>query len=232
MIMNKNFKYYVAAWTVLVIIFNVIVFVTPAAFGTSKFDGTFWSGYVLIVFALIGQLVCAYFAFKVKSKEQFFLKLPLITISYSSLILSFVVGTAFAFIPNIPNWVGIILCTLILGFTAISVIKASAAADLVNETGTCEKKKMAFIRAKTIESENLMARAQDEDTKTMCNKVYEALRYSDPMSSETLLDVETEISKEFAAFASAVKNGENVSELAENLLALICDRNRMCKALK
>lgn len=230
--MNKNFKYYIVAWTVLVIIFNVVVFVTPAAFGTSKFDGTFWSDYVLIVLALIGQLVCAYFAFKVKSKEQFFLKLPLITISYSSLILSFVVGAAFAFIPNIPNWVGIILCTLILGFTAISVIKASAAADLVNETGTCEKKKMAFIRVKTIESENLMARAQDEDTKTMCNKVYEALQYSDPMSSETLLDVETEISKEFTAFASAVKNGENVSELAENLLALICDRNRMCKALK
>ena len=126
--MNKNFKYYIAAWAVLTVIFNVIAFAIPAADGVSKFNGAFWSGYVLIMLALIGQLVCAYFAFKAKSKEQLFLKLPLVTISYSALILSFVVGAACMLIPNLPNWVGIVLCALILGFTAISVIKASAAA--------------------------------------------------------------------------------------------------------
>lgn len=67
--MNRNFKYYIAAWAVLAVIFNVIAFATPAVAGASKFDSAFWSGYVLIMLALIGQLVCAYFAFKAKSKE-------------------------------------------------------------------------------------------------------------------------------------------------------------------
>ncbi len=147
----------------MTVIFNVIAFATPAVDGASKFNGAFWSGYVLIMLALIGQLVCAYFAFKAKSKEQLFLKLPLVTISYSALILSFVVGAACMLIPNMPNWVGIVLCALILGFTAISVIKASAAAELVHETDTRVKEKTAFIRVMTVEAENLMARAQTDE---------------------------------------------------------------------
>lgn len=47
--MNKNFKYYIAAWAVLTVIFNVIAFAIPAADGVSKFNGAFWSGYVLII---------------------------------------------------------------------------------------------------------------------------------------------------------------------------------------
>lgn len=230
--MNRNFKYYIAAWAVLAVIFNVIAFAAPAVAGASKFDGAFWSGYVLIMLALIGQLVCAYFALKAKSKEQIFLRLSLVTVSYSALILSFVVGAACMLIPNLPNWVGIILCALILGFTAVSVIKANAAVELVRETDTRVKEKTAFIRMMTVDADNLMARAQTDEAKAMCKKVYEALRYSDPMSSEALSGTESEISKEFTAFAAAVKNGENASELADELIALIGDRNRMCKVMK
>lgn len=230
--MNKNFKYYIAAWAVLAVIFNVIAFATPAVAGASKFDGAFWSGYVLIMLALIGQLVCAYFAFKAKSKEQIFLRLSLVTVSYSALILSFVVGAACMLIPNLPNWVGIILCALILGFTAVSVIKANAAVELVRETDTRVKEKTAFIRMMTVDADNLMARAQTDEAKAMCKKVYEALRYSDPMSCNALSGTEAEISEKFSAFAAAVKNGENASELADELIALIGDRNRMCKVMK
>lgn len=230
--MNRNFKYYIAAWAVLAVIFNVIAFATPAVAGASKFDSAFWSGYVLIMLALIGQLVCAYFAFKAKSKEQIFLRLSLVTVSYSALILSFVVGAACMLIPNLPNWVGIILCALILGFTAVSVIKANAAVELVHETDARVKEKTAFIRMMTVEADNLMARAQTDEAKAMCKKVYEALRYSDPMSCNALSGTEAEISEKFSAFAAAVKNGENASELADELIALIGDRNRMCKVMK
>ena len=230
--MNRNFKYYIAAWAVLAVIFNVIAFATPAVAGASKFDGAFWSGYVLIMLALIGQLVCAYVALKVKSKEQIFLRLSLVTVSYSALILSFVVGAACMLIPNLPNWVGIILCALILGFTAVSVIKANAAVELVHETDARVKEKMAFIRMMTVEADNLMARTQNGEAKAMCKKVYEALRYSDPMSCNALSGTEAEISEKFSAFAAAVKNGENASELADELIALIGDRNRMCKVMK
>ena len=230
--MNRNFKYYIAAWAVLAAIFNVIAFATPAVAGASKFDGAFWSGYVLIMLALIGQLVCAYFAFKAKNKEQIFLRLSLVTVSYSALILSFVVGAACMLIPNLPNWVGIILCALILGFTAVSVVKANAAVELVRETDTRVKEKTAFIRMMTVEADNLMAKAQNGEAKAMCKKVYEALRYSDPMSCNALSGTEAEISEKFSAFAAAVKNGENASELADELLALIGDRNRMCKVMK
>ena len=56
--MNKNFKYYIAAWAVLTVIFNVIAFAIPAADGVSKFSGAFWSGYVLIMLASIAYNSC------------------------------------------------------------------------------------------------------------------------------------------------------------------------------
>lgn len=71
------FKKYVIAWAVLLVIFNVIVFVVPSQIaGMSKFGGSFWSGYVFIMLTLIGQLVCAYFAFKAQTAERMFLNLP------------------------------------------------------------------------------------------------------------------------------------------------------------
>ena len=231
--MNKNFKYYIAAWAVLAVIFNVIAFVVPAAAdGAGKFDGAFWSGYILIMLALIGQLVCAYFAFKAKSREQLFLKLPLVTISYSALILSFVVGAVCMLIPNLPNWVGVVLCALLLGFNAISVIKASAAAELVAETDARTKAKESFIRMLTVDAENLLSNAKTEEAKAACKKVYEALRYSDPMSSEDLEAVEMEIERKFAELSAQVSAGDDISAVADELLGLIASRNRKCRAYK
>ena len=102
---NNLFKKYLIAWAVLVVLFNVIVFAVPNEIaGVSKFDGAFWSGYALIMLTLIGQIVCANLAMKADSAEKFFLNLPLITLSYTTLILSIIAGAACMAIPNVPNW--------------------------------------------------------------------------------------------------------------------------------
>ena len=43
------------------------------------------------------------------------------------------VGIICTAVPFIPYWVGIIACLLVLAFSAISVIKATVAADVVSE---------------------------------------------------------------------------------------------------
>ena len=54
--------------------------------GASKFVGAFWTGYIFITLAFIGQLVCSYFALKAESLQKMFYNIPLITISYTGLI--------------------------------------------------------------------------------------------------------------------------------------------------
>ncbi len=231
--MKKGFKTYIAAWAILLALFNIICFATPTEMaGMTKFGGAFWAGYVFITVAFIGQLACAYFALKAENLKKLFYNLPLITVSYTGLILTVIFGAVCMAIPGLPNWVGIIVCTVILAFTAIAILKSKAAGDIVAETDEKVKMQTSFIRSLTADAEGLMSRAQTDEAKAMCKKVYEALRYSDPMSSEALADIESEISEKLSAYAAAVKSGENASVLADELIALIGDRNRMCKVMK
>ena len=233
--MNKKFKYYAIIWAILLAVFNVICFVTPSeAAGMSKFGGAFWAGYIFITIAFIGQLICAYIALKTDDKTKLFYNIPVIRVSYTGLILTVVFGALCMAIPNLPNWVGIIVCLLVLAFTAIAVIKAKAASDVVEKIDNKVKAQTLFVKSLTVDAESLIARATTLEAKEACKKVYEAVRYSDPMSSVQLVDIEEQIEGSFIAFSAAII--ENDTELAaaesKNLLVLIDNRNKKCRLLK
>lgn len=86
----------------------------------------------------------------------------------------------------------------------------------------------------TADAEGLIARAQNTEIKAECKKVYDAVRYSDPMSNSALLSIENEISIKFTSLTSAVADGdiEEVKKIADEVTVLVGDRNRKCKAVK
>ena len=78
--MKKTFNYYSICWLISLAVFNVIAFVTPNEIaGISKFTGAFWVGYIFITLAFIGQLGCAYNAFKAENLKKLFYNIPLIS---------------------------------------------------------------------------------------------------------------------------------------------------------
>lgn len=233
--MNKNFKLYIICWAILLALFNVICFVTPnEAAGLNKFGGAFWIGYIFITAAFIGQLVCAYIAFKAENLKKLFYNLPLITLSYTGLVLMLVLGGAAMAIPNLPAWVGAIVCLLILGFNAIAVIKANWAAEIVESVDEKIIDKTEFIKNLITETESLISHAKNEQIKEECKKVYEAVRYSDPMSNIRLADIECRINEEFSVFTDAVlsDNSDNTEMCGKELLNLLSERNSRCKNIK
>jgi len=233
--MKKTFKFYVIILVICLALFNVISFVTPDKIaGISKFSGSFWIGYIFITFSFIGQLICAYIALKAKNLKKLFYNIPLISISYIGLMIMLFVGGLTMAIPHFPNWIGIIVCLLILGFTAISIIKATVAADIVSDIDTKVATETTFIKMITVDAKNLVNRANAQMLKKQCEKIYEALRYSDPMSNEALADVEQRIKEEFDVLTDAViadDLGATESSTKE-LSTLINERNNKCKALK
>ena len=174
--MKSYFKYYGIVWVVLVVVFNVIVFVTPNEIaGVSKFGGSFWLGYIFIMMTLVAQLGVAWYSLK-DDITKIFYRIPLISISYGSLITMMVVGILCMVIPGFPVWVGIILCLLVLAFSIVSMMRAQAAASLIGDTDTKIKNKTFFIKSLTIDMDSLLARAASPEMSEELKKVYEAVR--------------------------------------------------------
>lgn len=231
--MKKTFNYYIAIWAILFVAFNAVAFLSTGWVGFEKTDGAFWPGFIVTNLALIGQLVCAFIGLKEQNKDKLFLNVSFVKISYTGMIISAIVGIACMLMPFLPTWAGAIVCVLIFALCAISVLKAKAAAEIVSATGDKVKVKTAFIRLLTADAESLLAYAKTDEAKAAANKVYEAVRYSDPMSSDALLSVENSISEKFEAFAAAIKSGSDAAPaLAEEAVLLVNDRNRKCKVLK
>lgn len=233
--MKKGFTSYAICWAILLTLFNLLCFVTPAElYGFNKFGGSFWAGYAVITLAFLGQLACAYKAFRAENAKKFFYNLPLITVSYTGLILTLILGGLCMAIPDVPNWLGAIVGAVVLAFTAVAVIKASAAADIVESVDKKVAEKTAFLRMATADAEVILVSAKSAEAKAECKKVYEALRSSDPMSNEALSVTEAKITVKLDELkaATAADDAEKTKAAAGELILLIKERNAKCKALK
>lgn len=234
--MKKNFKFYALIWAILLAVWCAIVFlVRPVIPGyVINYDARFWIAFVFIVASFIGNLVCAFSAFKAENLKKMFLNLPLITVSRAALIVMLVVGSGLMLIPNCPAWVAAIVCIVVLAFNAIAVVKAVWAADTVNRVDEKVKVQTSYIKNLTVDTESILARAKSEPIKTECKKVYEAVRYSDPMSDESLSVIEAKITVKVDELASAVgaDDAEKAKQIADEIVILVGDRNKKCKALK
>ena len=232
--MKKNFKFYLITWGLFLALFNLITFIIPAAEEAEKYTGSFWVGYSFITLSFVGQLACAFMVFKRDESRKVFYNVSLLQISFTGLLVSFVAGATCMIIPAIPYWVSVIICAVVLVMNAISVIKANVVIDAVVSVDEKIKTRTFFIKSLTVDAETLMARAKDEIARAECRKVFEAIRYSDPMSNAALSSVESQITIKFAALTNAVMADDTgkVAELANEVCILIGDRNRKCKLLK
>jgi hypothetical protein len=225
--MKKRFGLYAAVWAVLLALFNVIAFVSPGWIWFEKYDVAFWIGYAFITITFLGQLVCAWVALKEENSTKLFYKVSLITTSYAGLIVTFVIGGLCMLISPLPYWIGILVCSIVLVANILTVIKAAAAIEEVQKIDDAIKVQTNFIKNLTVDAETLVSKAKTESAKAACKKVYEAVRYSDPMSNEALSEIEESIQLRFAEFSASP-----TAEMAEELLVLVAERNKKCKLLK
>ncbi len=233
--MKKSIGTYGIIWALCVALFNVIVFVSPSEVGgMNKFGGAFWVGYVFITVAFAGQLLCAIFTFLKSDKRKVFYKIPLISISYGALVAMLIVGSLVMAIPNLPNWIGIIICSAILVFNAVAIVKATAAAKIVSGIDEKVAKQNLFIKKLAVDAENIVSSASSDELCSLAKKVYEEIRYSDPVSNTALAELDSQIERQLAIFANAIyeKDAELARENADLLTQLLENRNQKCKLLK
>ncbi len=229
--MKKGLTLYGIVWAICFLFFNIVAFISP------EFDyesARFWISYMLIVFALLGNLVSGFMALNKNTNAKVFYNIPVVYVSIIGTVISTIAVSVFIANEDIPTWIGIVVAYAVLALTLVLTLSAKAAADIVADTDSQVKMKTYFIRAITADAEHVMVTAQNAEIKADAKKVYEAFHYSDPVNHPAVADIERQIQDRFIAFSNAAANQDvaTVSGLTTEILNLVDYRNKKCKLLK
>ena len=233
--MKSKFKYYLIIWVLIVIAFNVVVFVVPRTIaGIDRFTGSFWVGYAFITIMFVAQLGIGWITFKEENLTKLFYNVSLIRISFIGMITMGVAGIICMLIPVLPVWVGIIICLIVLIIDGIALVSAQAAISTVEEIDKKIKVKTFFIKSLTVDVEMLKEKATIPEIANELKPLYDAVRYSDPMSDDALSSIESQITLLMSELSEGVEKADIdvVKKSIKSITVLLSERNKKCKLLK
>lgn len=230
--MKTSFKIYALIWAIGFAIFNLVAFIPVVSIEGAEITSSFVVANIFCDIMFIAQLGCGYFAFKPENKQKMFYNIPLVTTSLVSLFVTIVAAVILALIPDVPNWLTALVLVVITLISVVAILKSHFVAETVAKIDDKVKAKTFFIKNLTVDAETLISKATTEEAKAVANNVYEAIRYSDPMTNDALSSLESEITNKFNAFENAVVSGESLEETSKALLILVEERNQKCKLLK
>lgn len=230
--MKTSFKIYALIWAIGFAIFNLVAFVPVVSIEGAEISSSYVIATIFCDIMFFAQLGCGYFAFKPENKQKVFYNIPIVTTSLMSLLVTIVVAVVLALIPDVPNWLTALVLAIVTLISVVAILKSHFIAETISKIDDKVKAKTFFIKNLTVDAETLISKASTDEAKAVAKKVYEAIRYSDPMANDALSSLESEITSKFNAFENAVVSGEALEETSKALLVLIEERNNKCKLLK
>jgi hypothetical protein len=215
------------AYAVLFIAFalvNVIAFFIP----TEK-TATFWIAYAFSAIAFLLQIGIWKLAFKgtdtIKSK---FLGIPLLSVGFRYLAIQVIAFAVSMIFPSLPTWIPIVVCSVILGGSAICLIGTETGREEIKSVEEKVKSKVFYIKSLQVDVEMLAETESDPSIKAELTKLAEKIRFSDPMSSDALAEIETGIANKI----KEIKTSNDKLAIIAVTTALVEERNKKAKILK
>lgn len=203
-------------------------------FNSPRYTANFYTVIAIMALGYVFAIVSTLIGFKKsRTAEGTFYGIPFVYSGMSTYIV-ITVWSAIALFLGFSSILQIIVAIIIFAIATGKLLKKSVARELVVARGEQIKRQTAFIKMLTVDADSIIARANSDELKAEAKKVYEAICYSDPMSSNALANVENQIQNQFNVFADAVQNNDLdlAKSSANELLVLIKDRNSKRKALK
>lgn len=222
--MKKNSTKGYVILGILFALVSIIAFVVP----TVK-TATFWITYVFTAAAFAAQIVIWKTALgKGEMLKSKFLGFPVVHIGIVYAIIQTVAFAVFLFVPTLPVWSAIVVCSVIAGISTVCMISADAGRNEIERVEAKVQKKVFYIRELQADVELLADNESDAAAKTALTQLAEKIRFSDPMSNEQLADLENKISIKAAELKTAASKVEIITELN----SLLDERNKKCKIHK
>ena len=222
--MKKNSTKGYVILGILFALVSIIAFVVPTVKTT-----TYWIAYVFTAAAFAAQIGIWKTALgKEETLKSKFLGFPIVHIGIVYAVIQVIAFALFMFVPTLPAWSAIVVCSIIAGVSAVCMISADAGRNEIERVEAKVQKKVFYIRELQADIEVLTDNESDATVKTALAQLAEKIRFSDPMSSEQLADLENKISSKVAELKTTSNKLESITELN----SLFDERNKKCKILK
>ena len=227
--MDKNKIRGIAALAIVLVVYNVLAFAIPF-----PKNGCFWAAWVFGLVAILAQAAFLLLAFQHgEGARSKFYGFPVARVGVVylcvQLALSFLfMGLAFV---KCPAWIPVVLSVILLAAAALGLIVTDAVRDEVERQDSKR-------RADTLGMKKLYAavaacadRCADPELKKPVQKLAEALRYADPVSSEATREAENTLRMYLVDLESAVDAADagKIKSACAAMTSALADRNRLSK---
>ena len=221
--MKKNSTKGYVILGILFALVSIIAFAVP----TAK-TATFWIAYVFTAAAFAAQTIIWRTTLGKEALKSKFLGFPVVHIGIVYTVIQVIAFAVFMFVPTLPTWSAIVVCSVIAGISAVCMISADVGRDEIERVEAKVQNKVFYVRELQADIELLADNESDAAVKTALTHLAEKIRFSDPMSNEQLADLENKISTKVAE----LKNAASKMEIITELNSLLDERNKKCKILK
>ena len=221
--MKKNSTKGYVILGILFALISIIAFAVP----TVK-TATFWIAYVSTAAAFAAQIIIWRTALGKETLKSKFLGFPVIHIGIVYTVIQVIAFAVFMFVPTLPTWSAIVVCSVIAGISAVCMISADAGRNEIERVEAKVQKKVFYIRELQADIELLADNETNADVKKALTQLAEKIRFSDPMNNEQLADLEDKISTKI----EELKTTSSQLEIITELNSLLDERNKKCKILK
>ena len=231
--LTNNTKKGAITLVIALVIFCLIAFLVPF-----QRNGVFWTGFIFGVIAILAQALIWSIAFKgAESARSKFYGVPIARIGTIYLIVQLIlslIAMFLAWVPAIPAWPFILVFLIIIGVVALGTIAADVTRDEIERQDVQIKRDVSSMRELQSLGRSLVASCEDKSLLPQVQQLSDALRYSDPVSSEATTQSEAELKRlltelQTALFDSDTSGAAGLCKQAQSVLA---ERNRICKLNK
>ena len=166
----------------------------------TELNKTFWIayGFTLVMFIIEGTIWVGFFQNNQNLTSRFY-KIPVLTVCNIYLIVQVILFLIFKISPSIPSWITITMNLILMAASIIGFITLGGATEYVTDVDKKVQSKVSYIRNLHVEAELLSKDISNADIKKMVEEVAEKIRFSDPMSDDTLWELEQQITENISA---------------------------------
>lgn len=220
---TKNIVGIALIYAILLGLFNLLVF---TIFKTRT--NVFWLSYAFVTLAFAVQIISMSLAFKTADVETVFFGIPLASFSIYYLCAAVVIGVVFIIFQRVNFMLALIIQLLVLAAFLIIAIISLMTRDTVQQIGDNIKENVNNLKSVLVDIELMRDSCSDPELKEALRKLSETVKYSDPITNDSVANVEQRIIQKASELRINIDDGQiaDAEQTCGELERLYVERNK------